>query len=76
MNRKKRMKNRATARQLHRDIAPPCPNCGVKGRHWVGIPMTLADLFAGTEQDGFWICDKYYGADGHRLADNAGIERR
>lgn len=73
MNRKKRMKNRATARQLHRDIAPPCPNCGDKGRHWVDIPMTLADLFAGTEQDGFWICDKYYGADGHRLADNAEV---
>jgi hypothetical protein len=33
--------------------------------------MTLGDLLAGTEPDGFWLCDKYYGEDGKRLPSNA-----
>lgn len=71
MNKKRRMKNRETARQLSRDTAPPCPECGQKGPHWVGVPMTLADLMSGTEPEGFWLCDKFYGPDGKRLPANA-----
>ena len=70
MNKKRRMKNRATAQWLSRETAPPCPNCGQKGPHWVGVPMTLGDLLSGTEPDGFWVCDKYYGEDGTRLPSN------
>ena len=33
--------------------------------------MTLADLMRGTEPEGFWLCDKFYGPDGKRLPDNA-----
>jgi len=53
VNKKRRMKNRETARQLARDTAPPCPKCGQKGPHWFGVPMTLADLMSGTEPEGF-----------------------
>lgn len=67
MNKKKRMKNRETARCLAREAAPLCPNCGEKGPHWVGFPMSLSDLLAGTGPDGFWVCEKYYGPDGRRL---------
>ncbi len=74
MNKKRRMKNRKTAQQLARDTAPPCANCGGKGPHWVGVPMTLGDLLAGTEPDGFWLCDKYYGEDGRRLPSNNAVE--
>ena len=73
MNKKRRMKNRETARQLSRDTAPPCPECGQKGPHWVGVPMTLADLMSGTEPEGFWLCDKFYGPDGKRLPANAEV---
>lgn len=76
MNKKRRMKNRETARQLARDTAPPCPECGQKGPHWVGVPMTLADLMSGTEPEGFWLCDKFYGPDGKRLPANAPHEGR
>ncbi len=76
MNKKRRMKNRETARQLARDTAPPCPECGQKGPHWVGVPMTLADLLSGTEPEGFWLCDKFYGPDGKRLPANARSEAR
>lgn len=71
MNKKRRMKNRETARQLAREVAPPCPECGQKGPHWVGVPMTLSDFLSGAEPDGFWVCDKFYGADGKRLPSNA-----
>lgn len=76
MNKKRRMKNRETARQLARANAPPCPNCGQKGPHWVGVPMTLADLMSGTEPEGFWLCDKFYGLDGKRLPANVEHNRR
>ena len=33
--------------------------------------MTLADLMRGTEPEGFWLCDKFYGPDGKRLPANA-----
>lgn len=71
MNKKRRMKNRATARWLAQETAPPCPECGQKGPHWVVVPMTLGDLFSGTEPHGFWLCDKFYGTDGKRLPSNA-----
>ena len=71
MNKKRRMKNRDTARKLARDTAPPCPECGQKGAHWIGVPMTLGDLLSGTEPEGFWLCDKFYGPDGKRLPANA-----
>ena len=70
MNKKQRMKNLATAQWLAREAAPPCPNCGQKGPHWIGVPMTLGDLLSGTTPDGFWLCDKYYGEDGKRLPSN------
>jgi hypothetical protein len=70
MNRKQRTKNRDTARQLAKDIAPPCPECGDKGPHWVGFPQTLEDVLIGTEQVGFWTCNKFYGPDGKRLPSN------
>ncbi len=75
MNKKRRMKNRDTARKLARDNAPPCPECGQKGPHWVGVPMTLGDLLSGTEPEGFWLCDKFYGQDGKRLTANAEVSR-
>ena len=74
MNKKRRMKNRDTARKLARDTAPPCPECGENGGHWVGVPMTLTDLMRGTEPEGFWLCDKFYGPDGKRLPANAKSE--
>lgn len=67
MNKRRRMRNRETARQLAKDAAPPCPECGRKGRHWVGMPMTLEGLMSGVEPAGFWVCDKFYGPDGMRL---------
>jgi hypothetical protein len=70
------MKNRDTARQLARANAPPCPECGQKGPHWIGVPMTLGDLLSGTEPEGFWLCDKFYGPDGKRLPANALGDRR
>ncbi len=75
MNKKRRMKNRATAQKLEKDNAPMCHECGQKGRHWIGVPMTLADLLSGTPPEGFWICDKFYGRDGNRLPPNAGGKR-
>lgn len=76
MNKKRRMKNRATAQWLARETAPSCPNCGQKGPHWVGVPMALGDLLAGTEPDGFWLCEMYYGDDGKRLPSNNLAHRR
>ena len=35
--------------------------------------MTLGDLLSGTEPDGFWVCDKYYGEDGTRLPSNVDV---
>lgn len=75
MNKKRRMKNRDTARKLARDNAPPCPECGQKGPHWIGVPMTLGDLLSGTEPEGFWLCDKFYGPDGKRLPANVADNR-
>lgn len=60
MNKNRRNKNRLTAASLKAACAPPCPNCGEKGKHWLGVPMTLLDLVENTEPQGFWICPKYY----------------
>ena len=70
LNKKRRMKNRATAQWLARETAPSCPNCGQKGSHWGGVPRALGDLLVGTEPDGFWLCEMYYGDDGKRLPSN------
>ena len=67
MNKKQRQRNRQTAKQLKRDVAPPCPNCGERGPHWVSMPYTLLDLLNGAEERGFWTCPMYYGPDGRRL---------
>lgn len=32
--------------------------------------MALGDLLVGTEPDGFWLCEMYYGDDGKRLPSN------
>lgn len=61
------MKNRDTAQQLAIDIAPLCLECGQKGPHWVNVPMSMIVLLGGAEQEGFWLCDKFYGPDGKRL---------
>ena len=53
MNKKRRTKNRETARKLSIDIAPLCQECGQKGPHWVGVPLRLAGLLSGTETEGF-----------------------
>lgn len=53
MNKKRRTKNRETARKLSIDIAPLCQECGQNGPHWVGVPLRLAGLLSGTETEGF-----------------------
>jgi hypothetical protein len=66
MNRRQRMKNRATAAQLKAQTTV-CPECGEKGAHWLywfdNGPDS--DLFDGTA--GFWTCAKFYGPDGRRI---------
>ena len=66
------MENHDTARQ---DVALLCPECGGKGPHWVCFPQALF-VPTGTEQVGFWTCDKFYGSDGRRLPSNVRIARR
>lgn len=70
-SKKKRNKNRATAKALHwnRLSKTICPNCGEYGPHWVAMPMTLEDMLSSdtAEEPGFWTCPKEYGADGRRI---------
>lgn len=67
MNRKQRMKNRATAAWLA-DQATVCPECGEKGRHWAQWPTSIEDLFGSSNApSGFWTCAKFYGPDGRRI---------
>lgn len=62
MNRKQRMKNRATALELQYKNPPKyvCPECGEK---------THVGHFAvpSFDRPGFYTCDKFYGPDGRRL---------
>jgi hypothetical protein len=73
MNHKQRLKNRDTARELGfaarmaAHMKHTCENCGEKGAHWVQMPFSLADIFAGEDPQGFWTCAKYYGPDGRRI---------
>lgn len=80
MNKKQRIRNRATATQLNARVRAqqPCPECGLpcEGGHWITTrEVTLEDLVqakhsgvALDESDfGFWTCSKFYGADGKRL---------
>ncbi len=46
---------------------PPCPECGEREPHWVGMPLNLEEIMAGIPQEGFWTCAKFYGPDGRRL---------
>lgn len=66
MNSKQRNKNRLMAARLHYG-SHTCSECGQKGLHWVGIPYTLQDVIDKKEPEGFWTCDKFYGANGQRL---------
>jgi hypothetical protein len=53
VNRKQRMKNRATALNLHLTNPPKhaCPNCGKLSHHGHFAPPCLGE-------PGFWICSK------------------
>lgn len=64
MNSKQRIKNRNTA-ALNRP-EPICPECGARGRHWIGMPMTIESLVKGIPPEGFWTCDKFYDKTGRR----------
>ena len=66
MNKKQRMQNRENAAMLI-DRATLCPECGGRGRHFIGEPYTLQHMIDGTQQAGFWTCAKFYGPDGRRL---------
>ena len=68
MNKKQRNKNRANARMLAENSVI-CPECGERGKHWVVDP---APWFGG-DFGGFWICEKFYGADGNRLAETPNV---
>lgn len=61
MNKKQRIRNRETARNLHRHVrevtAPICENCGLKGRHWLSAPWTLENMVLGTRPEGIWLCE-------------------
>ncbi len=67
MNSKQRNKNRVAASMLTDSIGPPCPECGMRERHWIDHPISLLDIIEGRESQGFWVCPKFYGADGRRL---------
>jgi hypothetical protein len=65
MNKNQRDSNRDTAKWLHHQQV--CPECGERGLHYVAIPISLWEIMSGREQQGFWTCAKFYGADGRRL---------
>ena len=65
MNKKQRIKNRTTAKWLRHQ--QKCPECGDRGLHWVGFPMSILDILSGRENVGFWTCAKFYGPDGRRI---------
>lgn len=77
MNKKRRAKNRDTAKNLAEVLAFKkrqahiCPECGMQGEyHWVQAPLTLADIIneaRGGPPSGFWVCPKFYGEDGRRM---------
>ena len=67
MNRKQREKNRENAKMLEHH-AVICPECGERGKHWIVTRhLSLAMLFAGIPEEGFWTCAKFYGPDGRRI---------
>ena len=76
MNRYQREKNRRTAKALARTVKHiesmkhTCQECGEPGYHWVSIrgPSLEAMLTGVDDQQGFWTCAKFYGADGKRVA--------
>jgi hypothetical protein len=62
VNRQQREQNRRNARFLA-DQACICPECGERGKHWIEAN--------GFWNESFWICDKFYDADGFRIAGSA-----
>lgn len=66
MSRAKRNRNRELAKQLEWN-SHVCPECGERGKHWVGAPMSIQDWMLGSEQQGFWTCDKFYDETGRRM---------
>ncbi|HAF43766.1 MAG TPA: hypothetical protein DCK83_02150 [Gallionellaceae bacterium] len=57
MNRKQRDQNRANAWRVVNN-AIICPECGGRGAHWDGLPVTLQHIIDKTQPRGFWICAK------------------
>lgn len=66
MNAKQRYRNRDTAATLMHKITI-CPECGKNGKHYIAMPYSLQDIFDRNGPQGFYTCDKFYGADGRRL---------
>lgn len=66
MNRKQRMQNRDNAAYLA-NMAVTCPECGERGKHWIGFPQVLGDFLMGEPEEGFWTCPNLYGPDGRRI---------
>lgn len=62
MNKKQRNKNRKTAEELSLRVKPDfkCIECGEKTKFGHFVHSTGFG-------DGFWICNKFYGADGKRI---------
>lgn len=76
MNKKQRLRNRATAADLSRQVkhATPCPECGLpcEGGHWITTRhCTLEDMVRADhtgvplnpDDFGFWTCAKFYEPD-------------
>ena len=60
MNAKRRNKNRATARWLKEQMPKPiCPNCGVRGLHWIQPPYPW---------QGLWLCSNL--PEGYEVKDS------
>lgn len=73
MNKKQRLRNRQTAKDLHRTVRGIaaskhiCEECGQPGFHWHSTGDSLEDIMNNREPNGFWSCDKFYGPDGRRI---------
>jgi hypothetical protein len=75
MNRKQRESNRKNARDLYaiaksiRLSKHICEECGKPGGHWVSTRgSSLQAMITGVDdQEGFWVCDKFYDENGHRI---------
>jgi hypothetical protein len=75
MNKKQRNKNRENAHNLSYAFRQAqmdkhiCEECGEPGGHWISTRgISLMGLITGVDdQEGFWTCAKFYGANGRRI---------